>query len=175
MSAALEQLRNEKAGWSSMCRTGGHSTCRMARARCTCPCHGPNGQQPPTPTPPQSNVPRPTPVVAPQPEETPVPESTVDSYPCQVDGCNRTFASPHARLVHASRGHKKPASPVRIVPDTAPKGMAARKVAPAVEVLLVHTDHDLHVLPLQTTVDAERTAEILRDLGHEVQRAVIQP
>lgn len=38
--------RDAKAGYSTICRRGDHKTCAMAKARCTCPCHGAR-QEPP--------------------------------------------------------------------------------------------------------------------------------
>lgn len=43
-----EARTDAKAGLSSMCRDKQHAMCKSAKARCSCSCHGPGGQQPAT-------------------------------------------------------------------------------------------------------------------------------
>lgn len=66
-----------KAGNSSMCRRGDHRTCTTAGARCSCSCHGANGQTARTPS--------------------------KASFGCPE--CDETFDSPQARGAHKRHSH----------------------------------------------------------------------
>lgn len=44
---ATDERTDAKAGFSTMCRRGDHTSCQVAKARCGCDCHGRNGQEPP--------------------------------------------------------------------------------------------------------------------------------
>lgn len=47
MSTLTEPAVDVNGTKSSMCRRGDHATCRTAKARCGCDCHGNQGQTPP--------------------------------------------------------------------------------------------------------------------------------
>lgn len=45
--SVIEKPIDSKAGYSTTCRGGNHATCQTIGAKCSCPCHGGNGQTPP--------------------------------------------------------------------------------------------------------------------------------
>lgn len=114
-----------KTGYSSFCRRDSHSTCSMAKARCTCGCHGRRGQEPPTqkePTMPEASV---TPITQ--------PETQATTLGLVCPDCERTFEHPQGLGRHRSAVHGAGAK-TKKAPAKAAKTVPERQVAKALEV-----------------------------------------
>ncbi len=59
------------------------------------------------------------------------------TYPCLVEGCDRSFVSVHARAVHLARGHGRSK---KATGDPAPKPRPASTVTPAVTAKIEASD-----------------------------------
>lgn len=124
MSTLLEDdppiARDGKAGFSSWCRRAQHQSCSTAGARCTCACHGTGGQTPPTRT------------ALPDPQKAPMPDTTTRPVACNFDGCERTFGTNHALMIHTARAHKPDTGNGSTPPQPVEKPAKAPAARPAV-------------------------------------------
>lgn len=125
-----------KAGYSSNCRSDRHTTCQMARMRCSCSCHGAHGQQPPAP------------------KEHPVPEASNTGHTCPT--CSAKFASPNGLAIHRGRAHPTP--PIQPKRTPAPKA-PQRESVPDRELLavLAAAYHDLNDADIDVSIHSAAT------------------
>jgi hypothetical protein len=182
---STETLHSTTAGYSSYCLRDNHKSCAEHKARCSCPCHGKNGQQPPAPTAKgpanYDSWPHPKPPLPPEDElvvkGTPPPPVADSDFPCP--DCDRSFMSLHALGVHRARSHGTPGG-ARTKATTRPLARPKTE-APMVTPAVVHDAEPWlvvvgHIAPggrrtidgafVSTRSDADQVAELLRNLGH---------
>lgn len=150
MAVAEGELHDAKAGYSSYCRCDEHAGCRSAQAKCSCTCHGRNGQAGPAPV---AKIP----VVLTK-------VSTFGTSEIECDQCGRRFAGNHGLQVHKARSHKAtPAKPKVSTP------VLDDDSAEPLWILVVIIDGPdairLEGLSFPTEQDAERVREFLAKLG----------
>lgn len=153
-----------KAGHSSMCRRGDHRTCKTAQARCTCNCHGNDGQTPPQPKEP----------TVPEPARHLAPVTTPGRYQCT--DCDRSFDLPqglgrHRTAHHGATSAKKPAT--KTPPQTKPTAVKPPAPAtpatepPVVTDPVIVIDHQGHLIAHRIPANATNAiTDLLTELGH---------
>ncbi|MGK2947783.1 MAG: hypothetical protein ACSLFP_04365 [Acidimicrobiales bacterium] len=157
--------RDQKAGYSAMCRSESHLMCATAQTRCTCPCHGPNGQQTPTPKEPTMSEA----TVTPLPSK---PVAVPDAPEHRCDECDFTSRTPqgigrHRQAIHGVAGKAKPAkaakapAPARREPPADVLTAAPERVVLAI---IAQAYADLNGADVATAIDS--AADIIDALAN---------
>lgn len=145
MAAVEEELHDAKSGYSTYCRRDEHAGCKSAQAKCTCICHGRNGQAGPAPFKPA--------VVTP-------PNAAV-AHKCNE--CDRTFAGAHGLSVHKARSHKAGAPK----PKPAPPAPVAESDELWIVIVVLDEGDEIRLegVPFGSEVEAVRVSELLTKVG----------
>jgi hypothetical protein len=160
-----DSVVNLKAGWSSYCQREQHRSCATARARCSCPCHGTSGQEPPTPKG-DTNVS--TRVDLPRPSA-----NGIKPYPCPEPGCLATFATPQGLGPHRAKthGYRNPPKAKPRKPKLSTKSVRASldDYDPWVVIVGLVDDDGIHAETVVLAGDHEcqQVAHMLERLGHK--------